>query len=167
MTKANIARYIRMIRQLLHLEPCTDEEMTTHVNQIKWNLDTKWYYYWTRSLYFDGPWVRDLDLVKLHKDLRDNIKYNGLTTVKGTIEACQEAWGVGPVHAAFDMFVFYDKWKLLHGSHDPTDCPTVRRGESFVKCTCELEQRTFIAIDPDRLEDHPNPENIKRFSTYS
>ena len=91
MTKENIAMYITMIRDLLHLEPCTEDEMNTHVNQIKENLDNKWYYYWTTSLYFDGPWVRDLDLVKLHKDLRDNIKYNGLTAVKETIEACQEA----------------------------------------------------------------------------
>ena len=165
MTKENIAMYITMIRELLHLEPCTEDEMNTHVNQIKENLDNKWYYYWTTSLYFDGPWVRDLDLVKLHKDLRDNIKYNGLTAVKETIEACQEAWGIGPIHAAFDMFVFYDKWKLLHGSHDPTACPTIRAGKTYHYCTCELEQRTFVSMLPS-FPDHPTPDDIKRFSSY-
>jgi hypothetical protein len=163
MTKENIAIYIAMIRQLLHLEPCTEDEMNTHVNQIKENLDNKWYYFWIRSLYFDGPWVRDLDLVKLHKDLRDNIKYNGLTTVKHHLKECQDAWGIGPIHAAFDLFVFYDKWKLLHGSHDPQDCPAIRAGKTFHYCTCELEQRTFQAMLPS-LPDHPNPDDIKRFS---
>ena len=170
MTKANIERYIRMIRQLLHLEPCTDEEMTTHVNQIKWNLDNKWYYYWMTGLYHDGPWVQDLDLVRLHKDLRDNIKHNGLTAVKKMIDIFQTNSKCGPVHAAFIMFVWVDKWKMVHNqtneTFDPSDCPTVRAGKGHHYCTCELEQRTFMSLKPS-LDDHPNPEDIKRFSTYS
>ena len=114
MTKANIARYIRMIRQLLHLEPCTDEEMITHVNQIKENLELKWYYHNITLRYFDGPWVRDLCLVKLHKDLRDNIKYNGLAAVKQMVNFFQANSNCGPVHAAFEMFVWVDKWTLIH-----------------------------------------------------
>ena len=116
MTKANIERYIRMIRQLLHLEPCTDEEMTTNVNQIKENLDTKWYYHDLTLRYFDGPWVRDLDLVRLHKDLRDNIKHNGLSAVKKMVDIFQTNSNCGPVHAAFEMFVWIDKWTLIQPS---------------------------------------------------
>lgn len=166
MTKANIERYIRMIRQLLHLEPCTDEEMSVHVNQIKENFTYKYYYCWITNSYFDGPWVRNLCLVRLHKDLRDNIKYNGLAAVKEAIACFQQATGIGPIHAAFEMFVFFDKWKLIHGSDnvDPTDCPTVRAGKTYHVCTCELEQRTFIRMN-DTMPDHPNPENIKRFSS--
>ena len=168
MTKENIAIYIAMIRQLLHLEPCTEDEMNTHVNQIKENLDYKWYYYWTTSLYFDGPWVRDLCLVELHDRLRANIKHYGLSQVKEMI-ACFtcEPHNIGPIHAAFQMFVFFDKWKLVHNTNrvDPQDCPAVRAGKTHHYCTCELEQRTFIAMLPS-LPDHPNPDDIKRFSSY-
>jgi hypothetical protein len=169
MTKANIAIYIATIRQALDLEPCTEDEMTTHVNQIKENLDTKWYYFWIRSLYFDGPWVRNLCLVELNERLRDHIEYYGLSPIKEMI-ACFEREPPtphGPIHAAFQMFVFFDKWKLVHNTNrvDPQDCPTIQAGRTHHYCTCELEQRTFMAMMPS-LPDHPNPDDIKRFSSY-
>jgi len=169
MTKANIEIYIRTIRQALALEPCTDEEMTTHVNQIKENLDNKWYYWWMRSVFFDGPWVQNLCLVELNERLRDHIEYNGLSTVKEIIATFQQGpHPIGPIHAAFEMFVFFDKWQIVHNTKavDPNDCPTTKAGKPYHYCTCEFEQRTFMAMLPS-LPDHPNPEDIKRFSTFA
>ena len=168
MTKANIAIYIATIRQALHLEPCSEEEMQTNVNQIAENLATDWYRWWIRSLYFDGPWVCNLDLVYLNEQLRDNIGHNGLTPIKQMLSIFQTNNQCGPIHAAFQMFVWIDKWKLVHNQRnetfDITACPTIQAGKPHHYCTCEPEQRTFMAIEPN-LPEHPNPHNIKRLST--